>query len=145
VIRDGEQLLIEEDEGWAILHAVLGRIPRARIGEAGVTEKGWSPKDVMFHVGAWLAEASHQLERIRVGTYVPEDNRVEERNRAWFALSRTLDVPTVLAQLGSSRVVTREAFGSLARLTPEAREWFQESGALHYAEHVPDLVEWLER
>jgi hypothetical protein len=137
-------LLREEEEGWDRLHQVLGRIPKERLDEPGVTDEGWSPKDVMFHVGAWLAESARQLERMRAGTYVVEDDAVEDRNRAWFALSKTLDIPTVRAELESSRVMAREALTSLPDLTPEAREWFEESAGLHYAEHVPDLVRWLD-
>jgi hypothetical protein len=145
VIGDGERLLREEDDGWTSLHGVLGSIPKERLEEGGVTDDGWSPKDVMFHVGAWLAEAARQLERMRVGTYVVEGDSVEDRNRAWFELSRTLDVPTARAELESSRVIAREALAALPELSPEAREWFEESAGLHYAEHVPDLVRWLER
>jgi hypothetical protein len=144
VIDDRERLLREEGLGWDRLHAVLARIPPARLDEPGVTDDGWSTKDVMFHVGAWLAEAARQLERIHEGTYVVEDDAVEDRNRAWFALSETLDVPTVRAELESSRVMAREALAALVELTPEAREWFEESAGLHYAEHVPDLVRWLD-
>jgi hypothetical protein len=144
MIDDRARLLREEEEGWDRLHAVLGRIPSDRLDEPGVTDEGWSPKDVMFHVGAWLAEAARQLERIREGTYEVEDDAVEDRNRAWFALSKTLDVPTVRAELGSSRVMAREAVTGLVELTPEAREWFEESAGLHYAEHVRDLARWLD-
>ena len=140
----GARLLRDEQEGWERLHAVLGRIPRERLDEAGVTDDGWSPKDVMFHIGAWLAEAARQLERIHEGTYVVEDDTVEERNEAWFALSKTLDISTVRAELESSRVMAREALSVLAEITPEARGWFEESAGLHYAEPVPDLVRWLD-
>jgi len=37
-----------------------------------------------------------------------------------------------------------EAFGALDVVTPEAVEWFEESGALHYAKHVDDLRAFLE-
>jgi hypothetical protein len=141
---DRARLFREEEEGWKRLHDVLCRIPEERLDQPGVTDEGWSPKDVMFHVGAWLAEAARQLERIREGTYVVEEDLVEDRNQAWFALSRTLDVPTVVAQLGSSHQIALEALWSLPELTPEAREWFEESAGLHYAEHVPDLARWLD-
>jgi len=143
MIAEAERLLRDEERGWAELRAVLGRIPTDRVEEPGVTDEGWSAKDVMFHVGAWLAEAARQLERIRAGTYVVEGDRVEERNRAWYALSRTLDLPTVRVELASSRVIAHEALAGLVEVTPEAREWFEESAALHYAEHLPDLVRWL--
>ena len=95
------RLLRDEEEGWRTLHDVLGRIPKERLDEPGVTGDGWSAKDVMFHVGAWLAEAARQLERIREGTYVDEGVSVEDRNQAWFTLSRTLDLPTVRVRLPS--------------------------------------------
>jgi hypothetical protein len=142
--RDGARLLREEDEGWVRLHGILGSIPGGRLDEPGVTDEGWSPKDVMFHVGAWLAEAARQLERMRRGTYVVQDDDVEDRNRAWFALSKTLDIGTVRAELESSRMMAREALAALTELTPEAREWFEESAGLHYAEHLPDLERWLD-
>jgi hypothetical protein len=143
MIDDRMRLLHDEEEGWDRLRAVLGRIPEDRLDEPGVTDEGWSPKDVMFHVGAWLAEAARQLDRIRDGTYVVEDDTIEDRNQAWFALSKTLDIPTVRAELESSRVMAREAVTELTELTPEAREWFEESAGLHYAEHIPDLVRWV--
>jgi hypothetical protein len=112
--------------------------------EPSVTDEGWSAKDVMFHVGAWLAEAARQLERIREGTYAVDDTTVDERTRAWFALSRTLDIPTVRAELESSRLMAHDALAALPEVTPEAREWFEESAQLHYAEHLSDLVRWLD-
>jgi hypothetical protein len=144
MIAEAMHLLREEEQGWAELRVVLGRIPKARLEEPGVTDEGWSPKDVMFHVGAWLALAATQLERIREGTYTVDDTTTDDRNRAWFALSRTLDVPTVRAELESSRLMAHDALAALTEVTPEAREWFEESAPLHYAEHLPGLVRWLD-
>ena len=126
-----ESMLLEEDQGWRRLHVLLRSIPTDRLDEPTVTTDGWSPKDVMFHIGAWLAEAARQLERIREGTYRPQEETVDELNSAWFALSRTLDVPTSRAEL------------ALPILTTDARGWFEESAWLHYAEHVIDLERWL--
>jgi hypothetical protein len=112
--------------------------------EPGVTEDGWSAKDVMFHLGAWLALAARQLERIREGTFALDDVTTDDRNRAWFALSQTLDVPTVRAELESSRLMVHDALAALAEITSEAREWFEESAPLHYAEHLPGLLRWLD-
>jgi hypothetical protein len=36
-----------------------------------------------------------------------------------------------------------EAFEALDDVTPVAVEWFEESGALHYAKHVEDLRDFL--
>jgi len=144
MIAEATRLLWEEEQRWAELRVVLRRIPKARLEEPGVTDEGWSPKDVMFHVGAWLALAARQLERIREGTYAADDTTTDDRNRAWFALSQTLDISTVRAELESSRLMAHEALAGLTEVTPEAREWFEESAPLHYAEHLPDLVRWLD-
>jgi hypothetical protein len=114
-----ESMLLEEDRGWRRLHVLLRSIP------------------------TWLAEAARQLDRMREGTYRQQENTVEELNRAWFALSRTLDVPTARAELESARVIARDALGALPTLTTDALGWFEESAWLHYAEHVVDLERWL--
>ena len=36
-----------------------------------------------------------------------------------------------------------ERFGALEVLTADADEWFEESGPLHYAEHLPELEAWI--
>jgi len=136
-------MLLEEDQAWRRLHILLRSIPTDRLDEPTVTTDGWSPKDVMFLIGAWLAEAARQLERIREGTYRPQEETVDELNSAWFALSRTLDVPTARAELESARVIARDALGALSTLTPDARGWFEESAWLHYSKHVIDLERWL--
>ena len=51
-------MLLEEDQAWRRLHILLRSIPTDRLDEPTVTTDGWSPKDVMFLIGAWLAEAA---------------------------------------------------------------------------------------
>ena len=138
-----ERLIVEEDRAWSTLHAIFERVPPARFEEPHVTPGGWSAKDVMFHVGAWLAEASRQLERIREGTYEPPRATSQELNEEWFELSRTLDIVTVRAELEAGRVMARETLGTLPEVTPLVREWFEESGVLHYTEHAASLERWL--
>jgi hypothetical protein len=36
-----------------------------------------------------------------------------------------------------------ERFGALEVLTANADEWFEESGPLHYAEHLHELEVWI--
>jgi len=142
---DVEPLLAEERAGWEELRSVLDRIPLDRIEEPGVTPEGWSPKDVMFHVGAWCAECANQLEQIRLGTFVnQEDWEEDRRNREWFETSRRLDVSTVRAELHTAHARMLREWEALSEITPAAWEWFEESGSLHYAEHVRDLRGWLE-
>jgi len=145
---DVDRLLADEDAGWRELHSTFDRVPAERFDEPGVNAEGWSAKDLMFHVGAWCAECGVQLERIAVGTYdMPdplEDQTVDQMNLAWLETSRTLDPPTVLAEFHAARARMMQAWQALDQVTADAWEWFEESGPLHYAEHLRELRGWLE-
>ena len=143
---DRDKLLADEDARWHELWTLFERIPAERFEEPTVTPEGWSPKDVMFHVGAWMADCGIQFERMRAGSFDPgEETRgtVERRNAEWFELSRSMDPTDVRAEFGAARQRMVEGFGFLPEVTPEAWEWFEESGPLHYAKHVTDLEGWL--
>jgi hypothetical protein len=143
---DVQGLLREEDDTWQELHALLERIPAERMGEPGVTPDGWSPKDVMFHLAAWLAECGVVLEQIRAGTYTPDDDdpdATDRKNREWFEVSQQMDLRTVRSELEASRWRARAEFGALDEVSPTAWEWFEESGPAHYREHLDDLRAWL--
>lgn len=144
---DAQRLADEEDVAWGELHAAFEQVPPERFEEPRLTDDGWSPKDAMFHIGAWCAECANQLERMRLGTYVDLRIDAETQNREWFAISKGLDVPTVKAELHAARTRVRQEWCELCELgspTPHAIEWFEESGQLHYGGHARDLLTWLE-
>lgn len=141
-----ERFLFEEDAAWQALCGVFDRVPVDRFEEPTLTPEGWSAKDAMFHVAGWMADCGVQLERMRAGTFDPaEETRVaiERRNRAWFEVSRTMSSADVRAEFAAGRRRMREAFGTLDDVTPDAIEWFEESGAQHYATHAQDVRVWL--
>ena len=142
---DVDRLVAEEDAAWRALLEVFASIPPDRLDGSGVTDDGWSPKDVMFHIGAWCAEAANQLERMRMGTFVGGGTDTEAKNREWFETSQRLDVPTVRAELHPARERMLREWLALGEKTPTAQEWFEESGSIHYGGHVRDLRTWLER
>jgi hypothetical protein len=141
---DVDRLLADEDAGWRALHQAFDAIPRERLDEPGVTPDGWTAKDVMFHVGAWCAECGNQLERIRLGTYLTHDWETDRKNREWFETSRRLDIPTVQAEITAAHARMLQEWAALGEITPPAWEWLEESGPLHYAEHLRDIHAWLE-
>ena len=79
-----------------------------------MTPDGWSPKDAMFHVGAWCAEAALDswsgCGSARTST---RGSTSEAQNRAWFEISRELDVPTVKAELHAARTKMRQEWCEL--------------------------------
>lgn len=144
---EAERLAAEEDAAWVALHAAFERVPPERSEEPRLTPEGWSPKDVMFHVAAWCAEAANQLERMRMGTYVSAPIDIEAQNREWFEISKGLDVPTVTAEFHAARTRMRQEWCELCEqgeVTPNAIEWFVETGHVHFNEHLRELLAWLE-
>lgn len=143
---EAERLAAEEDAAWAEIHAAFESIPPERLTEPRLTSEGWSPRDAMFHIAAWCAEAANQLERMRLGTYVDLRIDSETQNREWFEISKHLDVATVRAELHASRTMMRQEWCELCETqapSPDAVEWFEESGHLHYRVHREELLRWL--
>ena len=81
---DVHGLLADEERGWLALTLVFGDVPPDRFDEPSVTDEGWSPKDVMYHVAAWSEEAAKVLGRIAAGTHREGDPDVQALNEAWF-------------------------------------------------------------
>jgi hypothetical protein len=133
------QLVDREDAAWSELHDALDSFPPERLEAPTLNEEGWSTKDVMFHIGAWLAEAGGQLERMCMGTFVEPELDTDELNARWLEVSRGVDVETAKAELMSSRTRLLQALEELPEITPEAQEWFEESGDIHYREHLREL------
>lgn len=146
-MTDLHRLLWEENEAWGALGRCFDRVGDERFEEPTLTAEGWSPKDAMFHISGWMADCAVQLGRIREGSFDPaEETReaIERQNRAWFEISSATGAPEVRAGFEASRRRMLEAIGTLDEITPEAVEWFEESGALHYAKHAEDLRSFLE-
>jgi hypothetical protein len=143
---DASRIVTQEDERWHALRTTLDGIGPDRLELPGVTPEGWSVKDTMFHIAAWMADCASQLERMRLGTFedpaeTPRD--IERQNREWFELSRTLDVATVRTGLIAARARMLQEWASLPAVTDVAWEWFEESGPLHYPKHTADLRAWV--
>lgn len=142
---DVEGLLAAEETGWRALHATFDRLTPDLMERPGLNDEGWAAKDMVFHVGAWLAECGWQLERIRMGTYSSPDQDTDEMNRAFLESSRAMDLDSVFAELHAARNRALQVFGELPEVTPAAWEWFEESGPLHYEEHRKELDAWADQ
>lgn len=142
---DVDGLLAEEERGWLALTEVFGDVPPDRFDEPSVTDEGWSPKDVMYHVAAWSEEAAKVLGRIAAGTHRESDPDTQALNDRWFEEGRGVEDDVVRIRFAKGRVAMRQVFSTLAEVNATAWEWFEESGPRHYAEHLPDLRSFLER
>ncbi len=138
------ELLAEEGRLWAELHDLIDSLPPDKVDEPGYFEEGWSAKDLVAHIGSWLAEAGVVLERIRSGTYRPEEIDIDAMNKTFYDAMHDVVFPDVKAQAFTARNRMLRAWRSLPERSPEADRWIRKSGSEHYAEHLPRLREWVE-
>jgi hypothetical protein len=133
-----------ERERWAeiaeICHS-LGPDERSRPGY--YRDPDWSVKDMVAHLGTWMAEAEVQLLRIEAGTYVDEPIDIDALNAQFLDAMRDQDWGTCWAQAVLARAQMLTVWGRLRQRTPEADRWVRKSGADHHEEHLPRLREWV--
>ena len=107
-----------EDEGWHELHALIDSVPAAAVELPGYFDEGWSVKDLLAHIGAWLAQAGVALEQIGSGTYRAEAIDVDALNGRYLETLRALPFDVVRAQADAARtrlLIASAAVGERAR------------------------------
>lgn len=134
-----------EERGWAAFMDLLERVPANQVSTPGYYREGWSVKDVVAHVGTWLAEAGVAIERIRNGTYAAAEIDIDVLNAQFLAAMRDVPFDIVRLQAWSARTMLRRQYFSLPIDPPaEATWWVRKSGPEHYDQHLPRLREWVD-
>jgi hypothetical protein len=141
---DVSALLAEEDAGWTELRRLVNSLSADQLTETGYYEEGWSAKDLLAHIGSWLAEAGVILERIRGGTYRPDEIDIDTLNQQFLEAMRDVPPEIVIAQATAARTRMRQSLAALPEITPEAAFWIRKAGPEHYDEHLPRLRKWVE-
>jgi hypothetical protein len=137
------ELIRAEDAGWDELHTLIGSLTAEEAERPGYYREGWTASDLVAHIGSWLAAAGAVLERIRAGTYQPEEIDVEAWNSRFLQAMKDVPFHDAKAQAFASRARMMQAWNELGELTPEASFWIAKAGADHYAEHLPRFREWV--
>ena len=137
------ELIVAEDAGWNELHSLMDMLTPEQAERPGYYTEGWSAKDLLAHIGSWLAEAGVILAQISAGTFRPEAIDVDTLNQKFLEAMKDVPFGVVQAQAWSARTRMLQALGSLPELTSEAAYWIRKSGAEHYAEHLPRFREWV--
>jgi hypothetical protein len=133
-----------ERERWTEIAGLcqsLGLSERLRPGY--FREPDWTVKDLVAHLGTWMAEAQVQLLRIEAGTYVEEPLDVDGLNAQFLEALRDQDWSTVWVQAVSGRAQMLTVWGRLQERTDAADRWVRKSGAEHHGQHLPRLREWV--
>jgi hypothetical protein len=133
-----------ERGGWYEVIRLVRELTPAECLEPGYyRDPDWTVRDVLGHLGTWLAEAEVQFERMIGGTYEGHDVDVEALNAAFLdaMAGQPWNVAWLQANAGRTRML--EAWFTLAEPTDEGAWWVRKAGADHYAEHLPRLGEWV--
>lgn len=133
-----------EGRGWRELLDLVHLLTPEECTEPGYyREPDWTVRDVVAHLGTWLAEAEIQFERMSAGTYEGHDVDVDGLNAAFLAAmaDQPWDVAWVQANAGRTRML--QEWYLLGQPTDEAAWWIRKSGCDHYAEHLGRLREWV--
>jgi Mycothiol maleylpyruvate isomerase N-terminal domain len=138
------ELQAEESQGWIGLNGLIESLTPAQMEEPGYFREGWSVKDLTAHIGSWQAEAGQILEQIRYGTFRGDPVDVDAMNAVFLETNRDLPLSIVRAELFAARNRMLTEWNALPEITPKAEEWFVESGAAHYQEHMERLKAWVE-
>lgn len=134
-----------ERVGWYALTALVRQLTTAECEAPGYyANPDWSIRDVIAHLGTWLAEAQVQLERMDAGTYEGHDIDIDAMNAVFLEAmhGQPWDVAWVQAHSARTRMLI-EWYSHLDR-TDEAAWWIRKSGSEHYADHADRLAAWVE-
>ena len=139
-----EELLRTEAEGWEDLNSLIARANPEALESPGPNAEGWAVRDLMWHVAYWCHDTAQAFGRMRDGIFdaaaEPDGpTQIDPIHDAQLELSRGMALDEVRREWFRARAEMLERFGELAELTPEADQWFDETGPLHYAKHLPDL------
>ena len=133
-----------ERERWTEIAALCRSLDATeRVRPGYFRDPDWTVKDLVAHLGPWMAEAEIQLLRIESGTYVDEPLDIDGLNAQFLAALRDQDWPTVWVQAISARVQMLTVWGRLRERTEAANRWVRKSGAEHEGEHLPRLRVWV--
>ena len=131
--------------GWYTLTDLVRRLtPEECVVPGYYRDPDWSVRDVVAHVGTWLAEAENQFERISAGTYEGHDIDIDAVNAALLDAMRGQPWNVAWTQANAARSRMIQEWSKLREPSDEAAWWIRKAGSDHYAEHLGRLREWVE-
>lgn len=134
-----------ERVGWyAITGLVRGLTPDECLIPGYYRDPDWTVRDVVAHLGTWLAEAAVQLDRLHAGTYEGHDVDIDAMNAAFLEAMHDQPWAVAWTQAQAGRTRLLKAWYALREPNDEAAWWIRKSGPDHYAEHLGRLREWVD-
>jgi hypothetical protein len=133
-----------ERAGWyELVELVRPLTTRERVEPGYYHDPEWAVRDVVGHIGTWLAEAHVQFERIAAGTYTGHDVDIDGLNAAFLEAMQGQPWSVAWVQANAGRTMMLQDWYALDESSAEAGWWIRKSAAEHYAEHLGRLREWV--
>ena len=136
--------LATEERGWYELAMLVRTLePEERLVPGYYRDPDWSVRDVVGHLGTWLAEAAAQFERMIAGTYEGHDVDIDALNAVFLEAMRDQPWDVAWVQANAGRTMMLQSWMELGEPTEEAAWWIRKSAVAHYAEHLDRLRDWV--
>ncbi|HEY4632766.1 MAG TPA: hypothetical protein VIH00_02530 [Candidatus Limnocylindrales bacterium] len=133
-----------EQRGWYELAEVVRRLTPDECVEPGYyDDPAWTVRDVVAHLGTWLAEAEVQFERMSAGTYDGHAVDIDALNAALLTAMHGQSWETAWVQANAARTRMIVEWCRLPAMTDEIDWWIAKAASDHYAEHLGRLREWV--
>ena len=135
--------LAAERDGWYDVERLIRSLtPTECLVPGYYRDPDWTVRDVVAHLGTWLAEAGQQLERMVAGTYRGHDVDIDALNASFLEAMQGQPWEVAWPQASAARTRMLLAWGSLPGPDEESAWWIHKAGPEHYAEHLDRLREW---
>ena len=133
-----------ERDGWAeLLGLVRSLTPDEWVVPGYYSDPDWTVRDLVAHIGTWLAEAQVQFAQITAGTYAGHDVDVDALNATLLEAMEGQPWEVACVQASAGRTVMLDEWYRLSDPTDEAAWWIRKSASQHFEEHLPRLREWV--
>jgi len=103
----------------------------------------WTVRDVVAHLGTWLAEAETQLARMTAGTYDGHDVDIDAMNAQLLAAMEGEPWEVAWTQANAGRTRMLDELSTVRGSSLETAWWIRKAGGPHYAEHRERLEAWV--
>ena len=133
-----------EGLGWyELVELVRSLTPEECVEPGYYRDPDWTVRDLVAHLGTWLAEAQAQFERQRAGTYEGHEIDVDALNATLLEgmAGQPWTVAWIQANAGRTRML--EEWYALRSPTDDAAWWIRKAASEHFEEHLGRLREWV--
>ncbi len=135
--------LAAERSGWYEIVRLVSSLTAEECLEPGYQrDPDWTVRDVVAHVGTWLAEAENQFERMTAGTYGGHEIDIDARNAQLLEAMQDQPWSVAWTQANAARTRMLDEWYLLSEPSDEAAWWIRKSAMDHYQEHLGRLREW---